>query len=224
MKILLILLTVLALSSLACADPTADSLSVSSASGDPGDTNVLVLMNITNVLDGPIQVIKLDIIYDSSVIELVDARRGPTLPTDEYGDPGWTVKLGANKKSITICANDRDYSLPNGTTGNIVKLYFDVIGTTGQVSSINVSNMDVVRAVDYAHGTIPTINGTFTITGGTPGDLNSDGVVTSADATIALQMAVRGEYDALADVDGNDSVTALDALLIMQVAADRVTV
>ena len=223
MKILLILLTVLALSSLACADPTADSLSVSSASGDPGDTNVLVLMNITNVLDGPIQVIKLDIIYDSSVIELVDARRGPTLPTDEYGDPGWIVKLGRNKKSITIAANNRDHSLPNGTTGNIVKLYFDVNGTTGQTSSINVSNMDVARAVDYAHGTIPTINGTFTISGGIPGDLNGDGVVTSADAAIVLQMAVSGEYDAMADVNGEDSVSALDALMVMQIAADHIT-
>lgn len=48
------------------------------------------------------------------------------------------------------------------------------------------------------------------------GDVNGDGEVTPADAAIALQMAVRGEYSEVADVSGDDKVTSLDALMILQ--------
>jgi len=48
------------------------------------------------------------------------------------------------------------------------------------------------------------------------GDLNRDGVVTQADALVALQMASRGEYSIDADVSGDSMVTSLDALLILQ--------
>jgi len=54
------------------------------------------------------------------------------------------------------------------------------------------------------------------------GDLNGDGEITSADAAIALQMAVRGEYSDIADVSGDGSVTSLDALMIQQVAINNV--
>ena len=215
MKKILVLLMILALSSIACADPTADSLSVSSASADPGATDVLVLVNITNTADGPIQTMIFDVIYDSDVIELVYAGRGPDLPKDDFGDDIWTVILGANKKSIQTATVKQAYALSDGTTGNIVKLYFDVVGTAGQKSPIELSNIDVSNT-DAVRGTIPSIDGTFTVTGGIPGDLNGDGTITSADVAIALQMAVRGEYDALADVDGDGSVTSLDALMILR--------
>lgn len=51
------------------------------------------------------------------------------------------------------------------------------------------------------------------------GDLNDDGVITPADAAIALQMTVRGEYSEEVDVNGDDVVTSLDALMILQMAA-----
>jgi PKD repeat protein len=47
------------------------------------------------------------------------------------------------------------------------------------------------------------------------GDLNHDGVVTSADAAIVLEMAARGGWGAEADVDGDDMVTSLDALMVL---------
>ena len=52
-----------------------------------------------------------------------------------------------------------------------------------------------------------------------PGDLNSDGVLTTADAVIALRMAVCGGYDPVADVNNDKSVTSLDALMILQAAS-----
>ena len=54
----------------------------------------------------------------------------------------------------------------------------------------------------------------------TPGDVNHDGSVTTADAVLALRMAVgsMASTDA-ADVDRDGTVTSLDSLMIMQVAA-----
>ncbi|PXF61614.1 MAG: hypothetical protein C4B59_03435 [Candidatus Methanogaster sp.] len=52
------------------------------------------------------------------------------------------------------------------------------------------------------------------------GDLNGDDQITSADAAIALQLAVSSEWDENADVSGDDCVTSLDALMIMQAAAE----
>ena len=65
--------------------------------------------------------------------------------------------------------------------------------------------LDVGCEYEDARGTTPA-----------KGDLNHDGVVTQADAAIALQMAARGEYSEDADVSGDSMVTSLDALLILQ--------
>ena len=61
-------------------------------------------------------------------------------------------------------------------------------------------------------------------TGDTPlkGDLNHDGILTSADVLIALEIAVSGEYVPEADIDENGCVNALDARMIMQAAAGRI--
>jgi len=53
------------------------------------------------------------------------------------------------------------------------------------------------------------------------GDLNHDGLVTSADAAIVLEMAARGEWSEEADVDGDDVVTSLDALMVIGGAVEQ---
>jgi len=223
MKRLLVLLAILALCSLACAEPTADSLSVSSESGYSGATYVPVLVNITNVIEGPLQVIGFDVIYDHEVLELVIADVGSDLPKNVLGKDVWAVTLGTNKERIALTTNDQSYTLADGLTGNIAKLYFNAKATaTPGVYPIELSNIDISNTGSI-RGTIPAINGTFTITGVTLGDLNGDGTITSADAAIALQMAVRGDYDPLADLDNDYRVTSLDALMIIQqLAADPV--
>jgi hypothetical protein len=50
------------------------------------------------------------------------------------------------------------------------------------------------------------------------GDLNGDGPITTADAVIALQMAVSREHSDGADVSGDGRVTSVDALMILQAA------
>jgi len=47
------------------------------------------------------------------------------------------------------------------------------------------------------------------------GDLHHNGVITYADAVIVLEMAARGEWSEEADVDGDDVVTSLDALMVI---------
>ena len=54
------------------------------------------------------------------------------------------------------------------------------------------------------------------------GDLDFDGVLSPADAVIALQMAVRGECCPDADVSGNGAVTSLDAMMILQATAGAI--
>ncbi|PXF57821.1 MAG: hypothetical protein C4B59_14495 [Candidatus Methanogaster sp.] len=55
------------------------------------------------------------------------------------------------------------------------------------------------------------------------GDLNSDGILTSADAAIALKLAATGGWDANADVNHDSRITSLDALMIMQAAGSAIT-
>ena len=52
------------------------------------------------------------------------------------------------------------------------------------------------------------------------GDVNRDDSITPADAVIALELAVSGGWDPVADVNGDYRVTSLDALMILQMAAD----
>ena len=54
------------------------------------------------------------------------------------------------------------------------------------------------------------------------GDLNGDGDLTPADATIALRLAATDARDDAADVSGDRQVTSLDALMILQAAAEVV--
>ena len=59
--------------------------------------------------------------------------------------------------------------------------------------------------------------------GPVPGDVTGDGYLTTADAAMVLQMAVRGDYSDVADVSGDGAVTSLDALMILQAVANNIT-
>ncbi len=57
------------------------------------------------------------------------------------------------------------------------------------------------------------------------GDVNGDGVVTAADAVIALEIAVGiRPNDLAADLDGDGQVTSLDALMILKAAAGQINI
>ncbi len=54
------------------------------------------------------------------------------------------------------------------------------------------------------------------------GDVNGDGVVTTADAAIVLEMATSGEWEEVADVNGDCRVTSLDSLIVNRAVAGEI--
>ena len=57
------------------------------------------------------------------------------------------------------------------------------------------------------------------------GDVNHDGKLSTADAVLALQMAVGSiDTDSAADVNSDGKITSLDALMILQAAADNIEI
>jgi len=135
-------------------------------------------------------------------------RDGGPYYDDSIGGHGYGINVGRSDGSLnntlisnTVCGNDYlDMRVVTGVTGN-----------HGDENTCNTTynyNDDGTTCCTYSCGTLPL-----------KGDLNGDDEVTSADAAIALQMAVRGEYSEGADVSGDHRITSLDALMIMQAAA-----
>jgi hypothetical protein len=158
------------LSPIAASQPTADSISVASATGENGQT-IQVPVNVTNVVNGPLQVIKFDVNYTHTVVDIVAVTNGDLLPLDPITQQAkWTATLGAlNHESVTLSTSDQTAALENGSTGTIVVLWVSVIGTTGQQTDMNLTNIDIsIIGPTFEQGTIPPINGTFTVTGDIP--------------------------------------------------------
>ena len=126
--------------------------------------------------------------------------------TGVVGKYGMGVNIGRNDGSHynemisnTICGNEGvDIEVCVGATGN-----------TGSENTcdatLNYDDATAGSGCTYSCSK-PALNG----------DLNHDGAITPADAAIALQMAARGEYSVDADMSGDDRVTSLDALMILQ--------
>ena len=157
--VLTALTVIVVLSSVASSQPTADNISVASATGMNGQT-IQVPVNITNVANGPLQVIMFDVNYDHDVIDILGVTPGDVLPGTPYSD--WSVSFGSNHKSITLYTSDQSIALPNGSTGTIAVLWVNVTGTAGQQTDMNLTNIDI-SSTDLEHGTIPSINGTFAV-------------------------------------------------------------
>ena len=101
------------------------------------------------------------------------------------------------------------------TTGTLSRVAFRVIG--GDRGS-HLDLTDVVVGDTMAEA-IPVLvaDGVCLVDGKPPYVMP-----TPADALIALQMAVRGDYSEEADVNRDDKVTSLDALMILQAEAGKI--
>ena len=112
----------------------------------------------------------------------------------------------------------------NESTSN----YYQIVLTSGDVSADDILQFVVVcgdeSTATERNVTQNDINyGGFALNiliGDLPGDVNGD--VTVADAVIALRTAVCGEFSDAADVIGDDQVTSLDALIILQAVGEDV--
>ena len=160
---------------------------------------------LANISDGSITVPKLFSIYghvsyengtlcNNSVVNITNQNNGKK----------WTAGTSDNYYNI---------SLTSGIDLNASEiLRFDT--TDGAYSSVT---DHTVTTDDVNNGGLFDFNLTLgPIPGDVSGDVSGDGHLTTADATIVLQMAVRGEYSEVADVSKDDTVTSLDALMILQ--------
>jgi hypothetical protein len=142
----------------ASAAPTADSFGVDDANGYK-NTYVLVPVNITNVTDGPIICITFDILYDSSVIDVVKILKGDL--TSFWDTPTINDFAGGTYVSIVYDGNVEN-AIQNGSNGSVVVLNFSVIGEHGETSRMNLTNISLSDQ-SYDDGPAPPKNGTFTV-------------------------------------------------------------
>ena len=125
-------------------------------------------------------------------------------------------------------------SISTDPDGNIVSYAWDfgdgnITTTTEKIITHSYASEDdynVNLTVTDNDGSMDSVNKTITATL-LRGDLNSDGILTSTDATIALQLATGSRPCdaatlAAGDVSGDDRVTSLDALMILQAAAGAI--
>ena len=147
--------------------------------------------------------------YDPAVVHITSTAAG------DVGTP--IVNIDNTAGTATIAAYVSTVTGPDSpiTFANLELL---AVGSNGETSPLTLAIITLADA-DGASVSATPINGTFVVSTGVNGDLNSDGTITPTDAAIALQLAARGEWDPAADVDCDGQVTSLDAMMILQVAS-----
>lgn len=139
---------------LVLAQPTADNFGVADNSGDQG-TYILVPVNITNARDGPIICVIFNILYNNSIINLVEVHKGDL--TSDWDTPSyWGTRISILYDGVTA------HAIQNGSNGSVVVLNFSVIGEPLETSRMNLADIQL-SDTEYKIGTAPAKNGTFTI-------------------------------------------------------------
>ena len=154
-----------------------------------------------------------------------------------YNGSVW-LQLSKNSRVIDEDMFYNDFSLQNDIVGHTI--------VSGTISDWTCSGVQLASVTQYSEATgavlatweSKTLNeagdkitlcaGLGIISDVLKGDLNSDDHITPADAAIALAIAVGSRpcdaaMLAAADVSGDNRVTSLDALTILQAAAGRIT-
>jgi hypothetical protein len=146
----------------------------------------------------------------------------PPAPCSIHGYVYYDNGTPCNNPRVNITNLNTGKEWAAGTSSN----YYQITLTSGidlnasEILRFNVMDGTNTNVTDHTITTGEVDDGglfDFNLTlGPIPGDVNGDGYLTTADATIVLQMAVRGEYSEVADVSRDDAVTSLDALMILQ--------
>jgi hypothetical protein len=138
------------------AEPTAESFGVEDASGKSG-TYVAVPVTITNVMNGPVQGIRLSVDYNENVLNLTSISNGDLTEN-------WTsLLLGVDRHTVIIATAYSGDAIPNGRGGSVVLFNFHVIGSSGTTSPMKMTLIELSNP-DGIVGTAPAKDGTFTVT------------------------------------------------------------
>jgi hypothetical protein len=140
---------------------------------------------------------------------------------NDCNDPAVNItNLNLGKEWAAVAAEGSNYyqltleSCADVVAGEVLR--FDAISPDGRQS--RTTERTVTQAEVGAGGFVYNITLKHRL-----GDVNGDGRITPADAAIALQMAVRGEYSKMADVSDDNSITSLDALMILREVDEDIT-
>ncbi|MBN2489032.1 MAG: hypothetical protein JXA98_08395 [Methanosarcinaceae archaeon] len=151
--------------------------------------------------------------YDPSVLEATDVIKGG-LTTNSLFD--YNIVDGTIKISL---ADKAGFS----GDGSIAYVRFDVIGSEGLSSDLEIAAITANRADNYDAIEIQTHDGLFNVISLEEGigDGDGDGVYTALDALYALQMSVEKiPQDPVMDTNGDGSVTSFDARSILKNAVE----
>ena len=173
----------------------------------------------------PIMGAQYDLHFNTTLLNAINQTAGTFLgqdgistmePVNKIDNENGTIECGA-------CRIGVDYGV--SAPGVLTAITFQVIGESG-VCELLLDN--VALANPPPGGELPGVSISNAAVAVTPesctADLNGDGKITSADATIALWMSVRGECDPIADVNDDGYVTSLDALMILQAASGAIEI
>ncbi|MHC1575367.1 MAG: outer membrane protein assembly factor BamB family protein [Candidatus Methanogasteraceae archaeon] len=148
---------------------------------------------------------------------------GVTYCFDRTGTPQWNVSSGSRQISPAV-ADGKLFTGDVGTGGmssvDAEGIYAYDAATGALIWQYECAGSSPSVAEDADGSSIVVSIGAdgkvYAFTDIVTGDLNHDGTITPADAAIALQIAVRGEWLEAADMNCDGMVTSLDALMILQ--------
>ena len=151
--------------------------------------------------------------YDPDVVQITDITAG------DVGTP--ITNINNTTGTATIAAYITTATGPDSpiTFANLELL---AVGNNGETSPLTLAITTLADADGGSVSATP-VSGVFVVGTSIKGDLNHDGILTPADAAIALQLAASGGWDPAADVNHDNHITSLDALMILQSAAETQT-
>ncbi len=145
---------------------------------------------------------------------------------DQYGDNNALLNLNINgtRGVGAVVAINESFSISDSNSVVITGALHNISrfeDSAFEVSLVNVTHYSMAGEVLFNNRTKILISAPIHLDT-MRGDLDGDGKITPTDAVIALDLAVSGEWCGDADMNDDERVTALDALMILQAAVRNV--
>jgi len=166
-SVLFLLSTILIASasiSYASALPTATNFGICDDVKACSDTTVRIPVNITNLENGPVLAIIFNILYNTSVMRVVEVHNGAL--TANWESPAYRNFDWGTRVVLVYNHNLGNGTIPDGASGSVALLVFNVSGESGSQGMLNLNFSDIQLAEgppDYQIGTAPAKNSTFTV-------------------------------------------------------------
>ncbi len=186
------------------------------------ETQIRIPVNIANADGLEMCSASIDVHYDSSVLYALNVEKTPL-----SANYGWRKNLNTPGVARAVIATGEGKKLFG--EGALFYIQFDVLGNQGDTSEMKFEiDTTYLYVCSDSYSQVPVSlddTGIFTVAPNyILGDLNGDGIVTTADVSIALNIAVGNiepseEQRIAGDVSGDGTILTNDATLITQLAA-----